>query len=161
MSQIFIGKLLSLDKRTQFLGRPSDLNHVSAHILPDELLGFAFYEDQAMINDDEPVTQLGGLLHIVRSEEDGNALFSELFEPVPYLVPGLRVKAGRGFIQDEKVRIIDEGTGQNEATHQSAGELGYGCIQAMIEGDEGEELHGLFPGDLFGDIEIPGKNLQI
>ena len=31
----------------------------------------------------------------------------------------------------------------------------------MIKGDEDEELHGLFPGDLFGDIEIPGKNLQI
>lgn len=97
----------------------------------------------------------------MRGEENGNALFSELFEPVPYLVPGLRVEAGRGFIQDEKVWIIDEGTSQDEATHQSAGEFGYSCIQAMIEGDEGEELHGLFPGDLFGDIEIPGKNLQI
>ena len=31
----------------------------------------------------------------------------------------------------------------------------------MIKGDEHEELHGLFSGDLFGDIEIPGKNLQI
>jgi hypothetical protein len=161
MSQIFMGKLLGLDKRAQFLSGPSDLDHVSAHMLPDELLGFAFYEDQAMINDDEPVTQLRGLLHVMRGQENGNAPFSELFEPVPYLVPGLRVEAGRGFIQDQKVRIIDEGTSQNEATHQSAREFGYGCIQAMIEGDKGKKLHGLLPSDLFGDIEIPGKNLQI
>jgi hypothetical protein len=94
-------------------------------------------------------------------QQDGNAPSTKCFESGPHLVPRLGVQAGGGFVQDQKVRLVDERTGKDQSAHHSAGEFGHGRIRAMAEGDELEKLQCLFPGLLFGYIEIPGKNLQI
>ena len=57
-------------------------------------------------------TEARDLVEIMAGQEHGRALFTKDFKTFPHEVPGLRVKADGGFVEDEQLRIIDQGPGQ-------------------------------------------------
>ena len=85
----------------------------------------------------------------------------EFFKPFPDLVTGLGIEAGGRFVQDEKIGLVDEGTRQHQPSHHAAGEFGHPGVSAGVEGEEFEEFEGFVPGLPFGNIEVPGKHLQV
>jgi hypothetical protein len=87
MSEILKSEVMGVDKGPEVLTRVIDFNDVAAHMFTDQFPGFALNEDQTMIDDDEPVTQLRGFLHIMGGQKNGNALFTESLKPVPELMP--------------------------------------------------------------------------
>ena len=71
-------------------------------------------------HDDETVAELFGLVHVMRGQDEGDPASLELVEPLPQQMSGLGVEAGRGFVEQEQVRLVDEGTGNGEAALHAA-----------------------------------------
>src|SRR5690606_19461379 len=59
-------------------------------------------DEPALGDDSRAVAELGGLVEVVRSEQNGGALALEPKDQAPELVPGLRVEAGRRFVEKEQ-----------------------------------------------------------
>jgi hypothetical protein len=58
-----------------------------------------------------PVAQLGGLVEVVRGEEDRRALGLELADQVPEAVPGLGVEARGRLVEEEELGAADDPEG--------------------------------------------------
>jgi len=86
---------------------------------------------------------------------------AELFQSLPHLVAGLGIKPRGGLIEDQQLRVVDEGTGQNQPTYHAARELSDLTLPAVLEGHKFQESLRSLPRLSFGDIEIAGEELQV
>ncbi len=96
----------------------------------------------AVVHDDEPVAELLGLVHVVRRDDERDALALEAVEPVPQHVPGLRVQAGRGLVEEEDLGVVDERPRDGEPALHPARERLDAVVAALGELGEVEELVG-------------------
>ena len=58
-----------------------------------------------VVHDRQPVAELLGLVHVVRGDDQGDALLLQPVEPVPQKVPRLRVEPGGRLVEDQKLRV--------------------------------------------------------
>lgn len=114
-----------------------------------------------MVQDDEPVAQARGLIHVVGGEKNGQSIGSEVLEPIPDLMAGLGIKARGGFVQDQQIRVVQKRSRQDETTHHAPRKLGDLGVPAVIEAHETEQCLRPLQSLLAGDIEVPGKNDQV
>ena len=59
----------------------------------------------------------------VMGDHDDEAVFGHLFQKVHDLHRGLRVEGAGGLVGQDNVRVVDEGTGNGDTLHLSAGKL--------------------------------------
>jgi len=76
-----------------------------------------------MIKNGNPVTKLFRFFHEVRGQEDRFSMGADLAHQVPDGMAGLRIKTGGQFVEEDQLRIREEGKGYEEALFLSAGKL--------------------------------------
>ena len=67
-----------------------------------------------MVHDGQSVADRVGLLHIVGGQQDSLALGVQLTEDLPQGDAALGVKAGRGLVEEQDRRTVQEGPGHHE-----------------------------------------------
>ena len=77
-------------------------------------------DDPAVVEHDDPVGELVGLLEVLRREHEGRAAGDELAHQVPELAAGGRVEAGRRLVEEEHRRRGDEAGGEVEPPAHAA-----------------------------------------
>src|SRR6202020_2757688 len=82
----------------------------------DELARAALGGEAPLVHDPQAVAELPGLGHGVRRDDRGDALLLQPVEAVPEQVAGLGAEPGGRLIEDEQVRVGDEGAGDREAS---------------------------------------------
>jgi hypothetical protein len=76
-----------------------------------KVIGGVHRNDLSVIHDGNAITQLIGLVHIVRRQDHRNLFF--LVEPpdvLPDVPPGLRIKPERGFVEKQDLRVVKQTT---------------------------------------------------
>mmetsp|Transcript_23364 Transcript_23364/g.55525 ORF Transcript_23364/g.55525 Transcript_23364/m.55525 type:complete len:246 (+) Transcript_23364:1539-2276(+) len=63
-----------------------------------------------------------GLVHVMRRDQHRDALAGEQMDLVPELAPRLGVDAGRGFVQQQQARPVQQAGGEREALLPAAGQ---------------------------------------
>ena len=100
-----------------------------------------------------------GLVHVVRADQDGHAVFGEPVDLVPELAPGLRVDAGGGLVEQQQLGLVQDGRGQRQALLPAARERAGELVLAVGEAQPLERLghplaasvHGVDAGD---EVEV-------
>ena len=69
----------------------------------------------------EPVAQGRCFIHVVRGHEDGHTRLLHCFQLLPHAIASLRVKAGRGLVEHDYLRISYEGPGYCKSSFHTAG----------------------------------------
>ena len=84
-----------------------------------------------------------GLVHVRRADDDGHSLKQEVGQDVPELPPRDGIDAGGGFVEQQQIGLVDQGTGQGEFLLHTAGEP-IGAAVAEL-GQAGEVQQALGP----------------
>ena len=88
--------------------------------LPLQRLGRSLDDDLAARDDRDPAREPVGLLEVVRREQDRQALGGgEALELLPHRGARLRVEAGRGLVEEQDLRAVDEPHGHVEPAASS------------------------------------------
>ena len=96
-----------------------DLDALSADP-PLELVGGAVGDDVAVVDDDDVLGQLVGLLEVLRRQQQGRAVADEAADDVPHAQPAAWVEPGGGLVEDEQARPADDGAREVEASPHAA-----------------------------------------
>ncbi len=97
----------------------------------------------------------------MRGQGNRHALLLEAVETVPNQVPGLRVEARGGLVEQQKLRLVDKRARDREPALHPTGEKLDIIPGAVLELDKVEELLGSMPGDIARDPEIAGVGEQV
>ena len=68
----------------------------------------------AMVDDAHPAGHSVRLVHLVSGEENGPGV-GEGLDVFPHQDPALRIQAGLGLVENQQLRVVDQGQGQIEA----------------------------------------------
>ena len=91
-------------------------HHVLAHEVTEHRLGGAVRHDPPSGKHGEGIAQPLGLVHVVRGENDSEALRTQVIDEVPHPHAGLRIETRGGFVQKEQTRAMHDGPGDHQAT---------------------------------------------
>jgi hypothetical protein len=80
----------------------------------------ALGDDPAVVDDDDAVGQLVGLVEVLGGEEQGRPVAHEVAQHTPELDPAARVEAGRRLVEEEHRRGGDEAGGEVEPAPHAA-----------------------------------------
>ena len=75
-----------------------------------------------MVEDDEPVAQLSGVVHVVRRHDDGAALRVELAQKPYELAAASGVEPGDGLVEHEDVGLHGKHAGKRDAALLTPGQ---------------------------------------
>src|SRR4051794_2233913 len=120
-----------------------------------DLGGGAVRDDRAAADQDDPVGVGVGLLEVVRREHDGPAALRVGPDGVPELAPPLDVHPGRGLVEDEQLRLRQQGHGEPQPLLLAAGALADPPVGDLGEAGALEDL-----GDRAGVREQRGGELD-
>src|SRR5580704_3001347 len=128
----------------------------------------------AVVHDGDALAEALGFVHIMRGEKDGAAGGFELLDQIPKLAAGLRVEAGSGFIEKQKIGIANQGAGESEALLLAAGKIadagilfffelherdGFGRARALLK-EAAEQAECFEHGQLFRKLRILQLNAK-
>jgi hypothetical protein len=127
----------------------------------DELAGGALHEDPALVHDHEPVAELRRLFHVVRRDQQRNAVPLEGTQLLPHEVARLRVEPRRRLVEDQDLRLVDERARDQQAAFHAARQLRDRPVALVLELDELQQLFGPRPRDATRDAEISGVDEEV
>ena len=93
-AEFVVPTFVALDTKTQ-------LQHFTGRMFGDQLPWRTFGHDVTFIHHDQTITQLFGLIHVVRRDNERDAFALEAVEALPEQVPSLWIKPSRRLVQDE------------------------------------------------------------
>ena len=105
-------------------------------------------EDLAVVHDGHPVAQLVGLFHVVGGQEDRLALAVEALEDLPQGEAALGVEPGRGLVEEQDRRPMQDGAGDHEPLSHAARQRVDGCLPPLRQLEHVEQEVGGGPGFL-------------
>mmetsp|Transcript_3358 Transcript_3358/g.5516 ORF Transcript_3358/g.5516 Transcript_3358/m.5516 type:complete len:477 (-) Transcript_3358:334-1764(-) len=130
---------------------------------PDaQLCGPADGPHEAEGHDADPVAERLGLLKRVGGEDEALVLLGGLHR-VPQLAPRLRVEPGRWLVEQDHLRVADEGAGHGETALHAArvGARAARHLESMVEVDSAQPVQDLLRDRLFGHATHPSEELQV
>ena len=77
-------------------------------------VGCAFPNDDAIVDDRQPVAQLIGFFEVLRREEDGGALLVDAPHLLPHRQAARRVETGRRFVEEQHLGPVHQRRGEVE-----------------------------------------------
>src|SRR6478672_6354179 len=121
-----------------------------------------------MVHDRHAVAELFGLVHVVRREHDAASARSQLDDEVPQLPSRLRIEPRRRLVEEQQLRVADDGAGEREALLLSAAQLPDARLALLTElydvdhlvhtpaalVEAAEEHHGLLHRQLLGELRL-------
>ena len=128
--------------------------HLTGGVLTDQPLRGAFGHDCPVVNDDEPVAQLFGLIHVVGGQHQSGAGLLQPEQPVPEHMPCLRIQPGGGLIQQQNVRFVDQCAGNRQPALHAPGKVLHPGAGSVAELSELQQLIGLGPEEAAGQSEV-------
>ena len=87
-----------------------------------QLGGCALGDHPAVVDDHHPVGEQFGLVQQMGGEQDGHPVPPHRSQQLPHQVPGLRIHARGGFVQEEQLRPSDQRHGQAQSLQLPAGQ---------------------------------------
>ena len=122
----------------------------------------------AVIDDGDAIAQAFRFIHVMGGQENGSSIGAQVAQYFPELPARLGIEAGRRFIEEQELRIADEGGGDGEALLLPAGEFADPRASFFFEFDHGEnvegfqamiiegakELNGLDDGEFFAELGL-------
>src|SRR6187551_2740824 len=77
-------------------------------------------DDDAVVDDGDAIAKAFGFLDVMGGHEDGALFRAKLLDQVANLEAYLRVEAGGRFVEEEELRVVDEGKGESDALFLAA-----------------------------------------
>jgi hypothetical protein len=142
-------------------GSEAQLDHLFGRVLLDQLAWRSLSGEPALVHDDEPVAELLGFVHVVRRDHQRHPVLLQAIEPVPEQVAGLRVEPGRRLVEDEQVRVRDQGTRDGETSLHAAREGIDPIVGPLGQLGEVEQLLRPLADHLLGHIEVAPVDHQV
>ena len=118
------------------------LGDLLGRVALDERARAAFRDDRGLVHHDEAVAQLFGLVHVVGRQHERHPALLESIQAVPQQMAGLRVEAGRRFVEQQERRLVDERSGDRQPSLHPARERLDLVVRALGELGEVEQLIG-------------------
>src|SRR3989442_4289591 len=115
--------------------RASEDDGRAAPELRDERGRTPVRHDLAVVHDRHVVGELLRFVEVMRREQDRPALALEIADQRPEFPPGAGVEARRRLIEEQEVRLADEGHRNPEATLLAAGQVQGKGVSAVREPD--------------------------
>ena len=106
-------------------------------------------------------SQYSAVLHEVRRDDDGDALFHEAVDVGPKLAPGDWVDAGGGLVQKERLGLVHDGAREREPLLIAERQLFGRHAQPIAEGEDVDHLIDLPVLRGPGQSVDPGEEAQI
>lgn len=141
--------------------RQTQLEHLARRVPLDEGTRRPLGRDAPLVHDDEAVAQLLGLVHVVRRDDEGDALPLEPEEPVPQDVPRLGVQAGGRLVEQEQLGAVDERPGDRQPSLHAAGERLDPVLAPLHELGEVEQLVGPLTDEAARHAEEPAVGVEV
>ena len=117
-----------------------ELQHDIAEVLLEQQLRSALRNDLSVVHDRDLVAERVGLVHVVRGQHDRLAAGLDQIDEVPEVPARLRVEAGRGFVEEEHLRVIDDRERHQEPLALAAGKLARVPVEELFEAAETDDL---------------------
>jgi hypothetical protein len=78
--------------------------------------------DHAVVDEQDPVAEPFGLIHVVGDQDDGHPLVTDVLDQLPGVPPGLRVQSGGQLVQDGELRVAHQRQGDQQPLLLPAGQ---------------------------------------
>jgi hypothetical protein len=122
----------------------------------------------SVIHDGNPVAQSGCLFHVMSGQKDRPATGPEPFYYFPKIQPGLGIKAGRRFVEEQQIGIAYQAARHGEPLLLAARKLADSGPAFFVQCDgrdnivhvaaagveAAEQLYGLFDRELLGKLRL-------
>lgn len=141
--------------------RFSNLEDEAGQQLLDQLAWRAQRANPSLVHDCHPITEPFSLFHVMRRENQGSALRAQGSKPIPKMLPGVRVEASGGFVENDEFGVMNQSPDQGQAafgTPRQLAEIGSCAISQLCKIQKGRDpsLH-----LVRGETEIAGINGEI
>jgi len=127
-----------------------------------------------VVDDRDAVAEALRFVHVVRGEQNRAPRRLELLDELPDLPPRLRVESRRRLVEEEQLRIADDGARERQTLLLSAGQLPDARGPFLVKLDETDNLghaaaarveaakesHRLFDGELLGELSLLQLNAE-
>ena len=81
----------------------------------------SFHDDASVIDDRHALAQRVGFEHVVRRQQDGLALTLQVQDDLAQLACADRIEPDCGLVEEQHLRVVDQGPGDVQALHHAAG----------------------------------------
>ena len=105
-----------------------------------ERLGGALRQDAAVVDDDDAVGEVLGLVEVVGREQDRGAQRAQALDELPGPASGRGVEARGGLVEEEQLGVADDAEGEVEPPALPAGEGPHPGVGLLVQPGEGEHL---------------------
>jgi hypothetical protein len=123
--------------------------------------GGVFDEDLAVVDDGEAIAELVGLFHVMRGEDDGDALAAKALDGFPHGDAALGIEASGGLVEEEDLGMVGDGAGDLETLREASAEgLRIGG-SAIAEAELVEELGGAVGGGFLGHAKEAAMEVDV
>ena len=130
-------------------------------MLLDEHMRWPLGDDAAAVHDHEAIAELLGLVHVMRGQDQGDAVALELEQPLPQQVASLGIEARGRFVQQQDLRVVDQRPGDGEPPAHSSGQ-GVDAVSCLVgQPGEVEQTFGPLPHHCPGQPEVPAVDQQV
>ena len=133
-----VRQLLGRDRRVVGVAEP-DLDHGRAELVLQVRRG-ALGDHEPVVDDDDVVGEVVGLLEVLRGEQHGDPGGGEVLDHAPQLDPTLRVEAGGGLVEEQHRRSVHERGGEVEAPAHPARVRAHDPVGGVDEREVVEQL---------------------
>ena len=97
-------------------------------------------DDPAVVDDDDPVGEVLGLVEVVRRQQDRGTEVAQALDELPGAAPRRGVEAGRRLVEEEQVGVADDAEREVEAAPLPAGEGAHPGVGLLVQAGQGDDL---------------------
>ena len=114
-----------------------------------------------MVHDPHPVGERGGLVHVVRGQDQGHASIAQLAQTIPYEQPRRGVKTSRGLVEEQHLRLVHQRTRDHHSLGLAAGEHVRLDVPALAQAELFQKLVGTRLGLRARDAVVRGVKGEV
>ncbi len=103
-------------------GRQAEADHRAGQITAAQRVRGQLLDQVTVAHHPDPVGQPLYLVEVMRGEQDGGPGLAQPGDHLPGIPPGVRVEAGRRLVEEQQLRVADQGKGEVQPAQLAAGQ---------------------------------------